>query len=559
MTRPYLNTGTLIDWFCKWEKETPDNIFLRQPYGDEWKTITYREAGQIIRKMVTAFQNIGLKKGDHIAILSKNCYHWLLADLAITAGGYISVPFYYSLDKDGLQEVLKLGDIDALIVGRLDSWGDKNEAIPAAMPLIRFPHYEGDAVIQGKMLDWDDLVTKHEPATELHHAGPDDLWKIIFTSGTTGTPKGAMHNHSSTVNMMKMSDEHRGLKIVIEGCKYFSYLPLNHIAESVTTICIPVYNGGSISFAESLATFAKNLQETQPGFFLGVPRIFTKFALGVQSKIPAAKLDAMLQSEQAEAVKAQLKASLGLSNAELILTGAAITPAHLKNFYKKIGIHLTEVYGSTETCGLTILATDKNTPIDSVGKPVPAAEMKLDPETDEIILRSPFFFTGYYKDEEKTKNVLTEDGWYYTGDRGTIDENGYLRIIGRVKDAFKTAKGKFITPNKLEEKLGANQYIEQICIAGITCVQPIALINLSEAGMAMDKAKVEAALKDDLEALNSKLASYTKISTIIIQPTWTIDSGLMTPTLKIRRGKIDDAFKDQYPEWHEASDQIIWT
>ena len=549
----------LIAHFYHWEKEQPDKVFLRQPKGDAWHTLTYAEAGQEARKMATALAAKGLQQGEHIGILSKNCYHWILADLAIMMGGYVSVPFYASLPKQQLAEVIELSDIKAIFIGKLENWGHRAEAIPTEVQAIKFPHYEGSAEITTGE-NWDDLINQHPAKIDNFTPNLDDLWTIKFTSGTTGTPKGVMISHRSPVSMMAAEKTTNWIGLYkVPEIRCLSYLPLNHVGERIGMELIVITLGGTISFAESLATFAQNLRDTQPTIFFAVPRIWTKFYLGVISKMPLQKLNYVLQDPaMAAKVKAQLRAGLGFSHLKVAATGAAITPAYLKDFYKKLDIHLIEAYGMTEVGGAITNGPDPDSPQDSVGKARPGAEVKIHPETGEVLLKTPFIMMGYYKNPEKTAEVLV-DGWMHSGDRGTIDKNGYLRIIGRVKDAFKTSKGSYITPNPLEEILTANDYIEQICVAGLGIPQPIALVNLSDIGKTADRATVEASLVESVQNLNNQRANFERISTVVIQEeTWSEANECLTPTMKVRRGVLDDKFGRQYLEWHEATEKVIW-
>jgi len=553
------NLKPLITHFYHWEKVQPNIVFLRQPKGDTWKTLTYAEAGQEARKMATALAALGLQEGDHIGIFSKNCYHWILADLAIMMGGFISAPFYASLPKQQLAEVIELSDIKALFVGKLDNWGDRDQAISTEVQVIKFPAYEGSAAINlGE--DWNDLVAKHSAKTDDFAPNLDDLWTIKFTSGTTGTPKGVMLSHRSPVSMMAAEKKTNWIGLYkLPEIRCLSYLPLNHVGERIGMELIVLTLGGTISFAESLDTFAKNLRDTQPTVFFAVPRIWTKFYLGIIAKMPLQKLDYALQNPATAAkVKAQLKASLGFSQLGVAATGAAITPAYLKDFYKKLDIHLIEAYGMTEVCGGITNTPDPNSPQDSVGKARPFAQVKIHPETGEVLLKTPYIMMGYYKNPEKTAEVL-KDGWMHSGDRGTMDENGYLRIIGRVKDAFKTSKGSYVTPNPLEEVLMENDYIEQICVAGLGIPQPIALVNLSEIGLAATQKEVETSIQESVQQLNKQRAPFERISTVVIQTVaWSEENRCLTPTLKVKRGTLDDKFGKQYLAWHEREEKVIW-
>ncbi len=556
---PTDNLKPLIAHFYHWEKVQPNKVFLRQPKGDTWHTLTYAEAGQEARKMATALATKGLQQGDHIGILSKNCYHWILADLAIMMGGYISVPFYASLPKTQLAEVIGLSDIKAIFIGKLDKWGNRAEAIPDDVQAIKFPHYNGNATITvGE--NWNNLIAEHPPRVDDFIPSLDDLWTIVFTSGTTGTPKGVMLAQRTPVSMMAAEKETNWIGLYkIPEVRCLSYLPLNHVGERIGMELIVITLGGTISFAENLDTFAQNLRDTQPTVFFAVPRIWTKFYLGVIAKIPAPKLNFMLSNPaMAEKVKQQIKGSLGLSKVAVAATGSAITPAYLKDFYKKLDIHLVEAYGMTEVCGGITNTPDLDAPQDSVGRARPFAEVKIHPETGEVLLKTPFLMMGYYKNPEKTAEVI-KDGWMHSGDKGTIDEKGYLRIIGRVKDAFKTSKGSYITPNPLEEVLSENDYIEQICVAGLGIPQPIALVNLSEIGQAADKATLEASLLESVANLNNQRANFEKISTLVVQKdAWSEENGCLTPTMKVKRSVIDEKFGKEYLNWHQASEKVVW-
>ncbi len=550
---------TIIEHFYNWEDATPDQPFLRQPYGDQWQVTTWAEAGEQARRMVTALQAKGLKAGDHIGIYSKNCMHWIIADLAILMGGFVSVPFYASLPKDQLAEVIKLGDLKALFIGRLDKWDDKAEAIPDDLVTIRFPHYGVDAKpTVGD--DWNQLLANHEPYIGRYVPALDDLWTIKFTSGTTGTPKGVMHPHRTPAHIMANEVDTNWIGMYkLKNPKFFSFLPLNHVGERMAVEVPAIALGAQISFAEKLDTFADNLRDTQPSFLFAVPRIWTLFYQGVTAKIPEKKLNTLLKIPVISSLlKRKLRTAMGLRDIQIAATGAAITPAFIKEFYHKLGIHLIEAYGMTEVCGSMTNSPERDAPADSVGRAIPFGEVRIDPNTKEILMKSPYMMTGYYKDPERTAEVL-QDGWLHSGDRGTLDEKGYLRVTGRVKDAFKTAKGSYVTPNPLEETLQNNEYVEQVCVAGIGLPQPIALINLSEAGAKAPKEKVEASLVQAITELNKTRANFEHISTAVIDTqTWSPDNGMLTPTLKIKRGELDDKYSSNYLAWHESDRRVEW-
>lgn len=550
---------SVIEHFYYWEKHHPERIFLRQPVGKNWQTLTFGEAGQQARKMASALQASGLQRGDHVGIYSKNCMHWVLADLAIMMAGLVSVPFYASLPKPQLAEVIELSNIKLLFVGRLQAWADHSEAIPDNVDVIRFPHYAGDAqVTHGQ--DWDDVIAKHAAIATNFAPDLDDLWTIKFTSGTTGKPKGVMHTHRSPSLIMENERKTGWIGLYnLPTISYLSFLPLNHVGERMGVEVPAITLGGTISFAENLESFRHNIVDTQPTILFAVPRIWSKFHLGLSAKFPIEKLDKLLKIPVLSSIlKRKLRAAIGLRDVKVAATGAAITPAFIKEYFHRLDIHLIEAYGMTEVCGSITNGPDLDSPDDSVGKVIPFAQVKIEPTTGEILMKSPYMMKGYYNSPEKTEEVLV-DGWLHSGDRGDIDSDGYVRVTGRVKDAFKTAKGSFVTPNPLEEVIMKNEYVEQVCVVGLGIPQPIVLVNLSEQAKTQDRQVVARSLQSTVEGLNNTRANFEKVSTAVVQQeAWSEMNGFLTPTMKVKRGEIDIAFGRQYLEWHQAPDSVIW-
>ncbi|MEZ4883501.1 MAG: AMP-binding protein [Chitinophagales bacterium] len=550
---------TLIESFYDKEKNVPNKPFLRQPFGDKWEVYTYGEVGQMARKLATGLKSLGLPPKSHIGLVSKNCREWIIADLAIMMADYISVPFFPTLSGEQIAEVLKLGDVAALFVGKLDVWDDMKTGVPADMPMIRFPHYKGGSKVEvGE--DWNEFMNRFEPIEGEPSAKLDDLWTIIFTSGTTGTPKGVMLPYRAPSELMEAAKVRNVLKLDFNGDNdFFSYLPLNHIAERAIVEGGCLAFGGQISFSESLATFAKNLQESYPTTFFAVPRIWTKFHLSILAKMPQKKLDLLLKIPIISGIiKKKLKAGLGLSKARVCVSGAAPIPQSLKDWYAKIGVPIAEGYGMTENCAAcTFLTTDENKP-GSVGKPQDKVEVRIDPETEEVLMRAPYVMTGYYKSPDKTAETL-ENGWLHTGDQGRIDKDGYLYLTGRVKDTFKTAKGEFIVPAPIEWGFENNSDIEQLCLLGLGLPQPVLLVVPSEIGVTKSRQELRRSLADTLIEVNKGLESYCRVSTIVVvQDAFSVENGMLTPTLKVKRSKLNQRYKDLLLAWHEHKEEVVW-
>ncbi|MEM6766815.1 MAG: AMP-binding protein [Bacteroidota bacterium] len=546
--------------FYRWEKERANEPFLRQPFGDNWEVWTWGEVGHMARKLATGLKSLGLPPGSHIGLVSKNCREWFVADVAMMMAGYVSVPFFPTLTGKQIAEVLEIGDVKALFVGKLEVWDDMKTGVPEDMPVIRFPHYKGNSEVK-RGLEWNEFIDKHEPLQEVAKPSLDDTWTIIFTSGTTGTPKGVMLSYRNLMGTKIPIESSNPLKFDKGGNnRFFSYLPLNHIAERIVVEQASLMYGGTVSFSESLATFAKNLSETKPTFFLGVPRIYTKFQQGILAKMPQEKLNSMLKIPILNnIVKKKIRAGLGLNDARVWVSGAAPLPEALKVWFSKIGVYISNGYGMTENCAVCSLLDPHVSKPGAVGRPQPGVEVKIDPDSGEIMMRAPFVMEGYYKDPAKTAEVKDEEGWLRTGDQGRLDEDGDLHITGRVKDTFKTTKGEFIVPGPIEWEFGVNQDIEQICIVGLGCPQPMALVNLSEGASTKAKEEIVNSLESTRSTVNSSIPNYQRVSKIIvIDEAWSVENGMLTPTLKVKRNVMNDRFRDAMQDWQNASDSILF-
>ncbi len=550
---------TIIQKFYDQETNKGTKAFLHQPFGDRWETYTYKEVGQMARKVANYLISIGMTKGKHIGLVSKNCREWIIADLAIMMAECISVPFFPTLSGEQINQVLNLGDVDLLFVGKLEVWDDMKTGIPEDLPVIKFPDYPGnDRVDRGTA--WEDILASTSPLEGNPSAGLDDLWTIVFTSGTTGTPKGVMLNYSAPYSLLEETKEYNALNMSLEGNdRLFSYLPLNHIAERAIVESGALTYGSEIFFTESLAMFAQNLRDAKPTIFFAVPRIWTKFMLGILDKMPQGKLSRMLKIPFISGmVKKKIKTGLGLQESKTNVSGAAPIPQSTKDWFAKLGLPISEGYGMTENCAAcTFLKVEESKP-GSVGKAQPGVEMRIDPETEEILMKAPFVMQGYYKSPEKTAETIV-DGWLHTGDQGRIDKDGFLFITGRVKDTFKTSKGEFIVPARIEDKFSENADIEQMCLLGLGIPQPVLTVVPSEIGMAKSKEELAQSLTKTLDEVNSALPNYERVSAVVVtKEPFSIDSGTLTPTLKVKRTKVHQKYKDRLLADCECPDKIIF-
>ncbi|MGB5362316.1 MAG: AMP-binding protein, partial [Aureibaculum sp.] len=363
---------TPLEAFLHWEKNTPETIFLKQPINRKINSYSYSAAGEEIRKIAAGVIALDLPEKSHIALLSKNCAHWIMADLAIMMSGHISIPIYPTLNDKSINQILVHSDAKAIIIGKLDDFQSQKGGIPKIhkISIGLYGENEGD--------NWEHFVEKYKPLSKVHKQNKDDLMTIIYTSGTTGTPKGVMH---TVGNFMESGNTLNSLIPMKDNPKYFSYLPLAHIAERIGIGTCAVLQGGTISFAESLVTFAEDLERTQPHVFFAVPRIWTKFQEKILESIPQKRLNIILRIPILNTLfKKKIKHKLGLSDAEFICSAAAPISISSVKWFESIGIIIEQGYGMTEDCVISHFNLPGNTKIGTVGKPLPNVKVKLSAE-----------------------------------------------------------------------------------------------------------------------------------------------------------------------------------
>jgi long-chain acyl-CoA synthetase len=556
--------STFMACFRMRVREHPQRLFLRQAQADGFFDVTYREADEQARRMAAALAAHGVKRGDRVAILSKNCWHWIVADLAILTLGAVSVPYYPNLSTDALREVIGLSDLKAIFIGKLDDYSAQAAAVPEKIVRIAFPAY-GSQPEATDCLRWDDLIAQHGPLAHIHEPKQSDTFTIIFTSGTTGTPKGVVLTYNSPYQLA-VAESTQPMMGIYEGNaeRLLSYLPLNHVAERFATEITGILGGSTIHFAESIERFAANLRAAQPTLFFAVPRIWTKLREGILAKLSEAWLYRTLELPIAGALFARvLRKQLGLGDARLVLSSAAPLTNELHAFFARIGLQIQEVYGMTEVGGAATLS-EPGMPHAGVGRPLPPVEIKLAPGSSEVLIRTPWMMTGYFRDPERSAQVL-RDGFVHSGDMGRFDAQGNLHVIGRVNDTFKTAKGKFVVPAPIEAAIASWPAIDQVLVTGRGLSQPIALVCLSEAGQKSareEREQLEAELSRALVGLNAALAAHERLSrVVVIEEPFSLESGLLTPTLKVRRHAVETRYGAQFDAWSGGlgmQGPIVW-
>ncbi len=544
-----------------WEKTTPERVALTQPLGGGAVVdYTFAELLNQTRRMAAHLQSLNLPAGSRIALLSKNTAHWLMGDFAIWMAGHVSVPLYPTLAAGTIRQILEHSEAKLLFVGKLDGWAGMKPGIPAGLPCIALALAPADAL--KSYLRWEDITAKTAPMAGNPVRPADEMCTIMYTSGTTGAPKGVMHTFGNFA--LAVQD---GLKRVPlrQDSRMLSYLPLAHVVERALVEHGLLATGMHVYFAESLDTFTTDLQRARPTVFFSVPRLWVKFQQGVQAKMPPKKMDLLLKLPILNGVvKKKVLSALGLQDCIFAAGGAAPMPLELLRWYARLGLRLAEGYGMTENLGATHITEGGLDAAGTVGRPYEAVQCRIDPANGEIQCKTPWTMLGYYKQPELTRQVLTDDGWLQTGDKGAVDAQGRLKITGRVKDLFKTSKGKYVAPAPIEDKLVMNAAVEACCVTGANLGQPLALLmlNADAAKKAQDsagKAELEASLTAHLASINETLDPHEQLDCLVLMTEpWSVDNDLITPTFKVKRNRVEDLFAKNYDTWVGSRKKVIW-
>jgi long-chain acyl-CoA synthetase len=530
---------TLIDYLDHWAGECPNDIWLREPAGDELREWSWSE----VREQVNAIaaweeQEMG-GPGLNVGILSRNRAHWFFADLGSIAAGNVVIPMFTTLPQDTAQYVMDFTDMQLLFVGETENWDKVVEVLPEGIKLVALPGVELDQ----EHLRWDDLVESYRDQAPAYQCKADDLVSIVFTSGTTGVPKGVMQTHES--NVIPINRFKDAFATPARG-RYFSYLPLSHIAERQIVEGGSLINGGVVYFNESLATLLRDLPACRPHMMFGPPRVWEQLQQVIIGFLGSPDAVEAALAEDPEGTGQKVRDLLGLDDALYLLTAAAPTPPALIHWYSQFGLELMEGFGQTEAMGLAANTIEERK-IGSIGRIIGEVEIKLSGE-DELLVRCGGLATGYYKNPEKTAETF-RDGWIHTGDKARIDEDGFIFLTGRVKDYFKTIQGKFVAPTPIENEFAKNPHTEQICLLGRGYSKTVMVCVLSAMAQQEDDEDITAALTGHAELVNSDVDKHARIGAVIVsRDPWTIDNAMLTPTLKIRREQIEGRFGERAQE-----------
>ncbi len=529
-----MSFSTLTDYFDRNRADHPDHVWLRDRQGDEFTDWSWERAGAE-KDALAAWMEDEFDHGTKVAILSRNRAHWVLTDLATMSSGNVVIPLFTTLTPETAQYILEFSETKVLVVGEAENWDSVRPVIPAGTRIISMPGVEIDGATP-----MEDLIQNNLGRQPVFKPTADSLFSIVFTSGTTGMPKGVMQTQESFVVPVTRFSEAFQTR---DGSRLLSYLPLSHIAERQLVGASSIVYRSIVTFAESMATLPRDMREIMPNFFFGPPRVWEQLQQMVLAMCGGQDtINARLAAE-GDAFRGEVQEMLGFQDADYLLTAAAPTPPALIEWFGEFGIVVMEGFGQTEAMGL-IANSNEHRKIGSLGKLLTNVEARIS-EEGELIIKAEGLSPGYYKNPEKTAETFV-DGWIHTGDKAYIDDDGFVFLTGRVKDYFKTIHGKFVAPVPIEGDFAENRWIEQQCLMGRGYSKTVMACVLAATAQDAARDTVEGDLRELVQRINDGVEKHARIGAVIIgtEP-WSIENGVMTPTMKIRREEIEKRFGER--------------
>jgi long-chain acyl-CoA synthetase len=561
-----------------------------------WQTTTWRAMGAEVREVALGLIALGRQPGEAVGILSQSRAEWVRADFAILSIGGVTIPVYPTYPPETLAYIVRDSQTRTLFVEDQEQLAKALAAAPETSSLesvvvMQRLTDEPDHPRGLRVLDWESLraLGRERPPDEAFSARlgavkATDIATIVYTSGTTGAPKGVVQTHGNHLAALDMIAEASGVR---EGDVHLLFLPLAHSFARMESF-LGVRLGLTTAFAESIERLPENLREVAPDFLCSVPRVFEKvyarilsgvangpplkrrifhWALGVGRRAgrlarDGRPLPAALRVQLALAnrlVFGKLRAALG-GRLRFCVSGGAPLAAEIAEFFHAAGILILEGYGLTETCPILASNHPDAFKFGTVGRPFRGVEVRI-AEDGEILARGPNIAQGYYGKREETAAVFQPDGWFHTGDVGEIDRDGFLRITDRKKDLIKTSGGSYVAPQHIENLLKGDPFVSQALVEGDRRPYPVALITLNgeelaklarerglgdkPAGELVRHAAVVDRVRRTVDGVNAHLASYAQVKRFTILPTdFTQDGGELTPTLKVKRRDVRTKYAD---------------
>jgi long-chain acyl-CoA synthetase len=571
-----------------------DRAAQRYKAGGTWHTLSWRQVGEAVRELATGLLVLGRRKDDAVGILSASRAEWVQADFAIFSAGCRTIPIYPTYPPDLIQYLVNDAGVKTLFVedpGQLAKVLEVQGKLDGLEQIVVMQGYQGEA--SPRIMTWEELRRRGRDSVErlksdlagrVAAVRPDDIATIVYTSGTTGPPKGVVQTHG---NHMATLEAAARMDTIEDGATHLLFLPLAHSFARLESF-LGVHRGLVTAFAENIDKLRDNLPEVKPDFICSVPRVFEKVYAGVIAKAEAGspikkkifhwavgvgrEVSRLQQARKPvpgalafkyllahKLVFSKLHAALG-GRLRFAVSGGAPLSKEIAEFFHAAGILILEGYGLTETCPSLTFNRLQHFKFGSVGQAQPGIEVKIAPD-GEILGRGGNIAKGYFKKPEATAEVFLADGWFATGDIGRFDEEGFLYITDRKKDLIVTAGGMNIAPQNIENLLKGDPFISQAMVHGDRRPYPVAILTLNPEELAKF-AKEQGILNTEPEALakhpkvvervsrivesrNAELQSYAKVKKFAILPAdFTVENGLLTPTLKVKRRIITDKHRE---------------
>ncbi len=600
----YQNLAQMFYTTCQ---NYPDKTGYMFKQAGSYQSKTFKEVEQIVKQLANGLAALGVQKGDKVVLLSENRIEWAWTDYAVLSNGAATVPIYPTLLAPHIKFITNNSDAKVVIVSNEHQLSKVLEVLDELPNVEQLVIIDPGETSHEKLMTFQDLQNRGDEYAKEHPdeiqnriaaTQTEDLATIIYTSGTTGEPKGVMLTHGNFLSNIEASL--RALPISPDET-FLSFLPLSHVFERMVGHFLAMYQGCTVAYAESIETVPQNLLEVRPTLMASVPRFFEKvygrvmesleagssvkkslfmWAVGVGKEalkykqngkpIPGG-LFALKYKLADKLVFSKLKERVG-GRIKFFVSGGAPLSREIGEFFGSADLLILEGYGLTETSPVISVNRLEKFKFGSVGLPLDNVEVKI-AEDGEILTRGPHVMKGYYKNEAATKEAIDEDGWFHTGDIGIIDEDGFLVITDRKKNLIVTAGGKNVAPQPIENLLITSQYIEQAVVIGDKRKFISALIvpNLDalkafaqERGITyqstrelLDHPEVQKLYRQEIDNVSTDLARYETIKKFaLIEEPFTIESGELTPTLKIKRRIVEERYKDIIEKMYEEAEKV---